>query len=213
VACWTRKLTYANVASTLALFLALGGGAVWAAAKIHSKDIASRAVKSGKIATHSVNTRILARNSVGTNKIKDGAILPQDLAGGGTILVAKLNGGSAPITNTPTSYALDPAEFTQKAGSSIVVFGRINATAASDGSNPCQIIVQTSDANDADFQGGVQTVTASTTLGSVSGGQGAATSPDHGADFNHHLTGQLTGFNCTPDSTVNSVTFFVYALR
>jgi hypothetical protein len=82
VACWTRKLTYANVASTLALFLALGGGAVWAAAKIHSKDIASRAVKSGKIATHSVNTRILARNSVGTNKIKDGAILPQDLAGG-----------------------------------------------------------------------------------------------------------------------------------
>src|SRR5512132_218586 len=198
---WARNLTYANVASTLALFLALSGGAVWAAAKIHSKDIASRAVKSGKIATHSVNTRILAPNSVGTNKIKDGSILPQDLAGEKTILVAKLNGGSAPITNSPTSYTLYPAEFTQRAGSSVVMFGRINATAASDGSNPCQIVVQTSDANDADFQGGVQTVTASTTIGPVSGGQGAAVTPDHGADFSHHITAQLAGFNCTPDST------------
>lgn len=210
---WARKLTYANVASTLALFLALTGGVVWAAAKIHSKDIARRAVRSSKIQTHAVNNRILAPNSVGTNKVRDGSILPQDLAGQGTILVAKLKGGSAPITNTPTSYTLDPAEFTQRAGSSIVMFGRINATAASDGSNPCQIIVQTSDANDADFQGGVQAMTALTTLGPLSGGQGAAVTPDHGADFNHHLTAQLAGFNCTPDSTVDSVTFFVYALR
>jgi hypothetical protein len=209
----SRKLTYANVASTLALFLALTGGVVWAAAKIHSKDIASRAVKSAKIATHAVNNRILAPNSIGTNKIRDGSILPQDIAGEGTVVVAKLKGGSAPITNTPTSYALSPAEWTQKAGSSILVLGRINATAASDGSNPCQIVVQLIDANGADFQGSVQAMTALTTLGPVSGGNGAAVTPDHGADFNHHLIAQLAGFNCTPDSTVDSVTFFVYALR
>jgi hypothetical protein len=56
-------------------------------------------------------------------------------------------------------------------------------------------------------------VTASTTLGPVSGGNGAALSPDHGADFSHHLTAQMAGFNCTPESTVDSVILFVYALR
>lgn len=208
-----RKLTYANVVSTLALFLALTGGVVWAAAQIHSKDIARRAVRGSKIATHAVNNRILAPNSVGTNKIRDGSILPQDIAGEGTILVAKLSGGPAPITNTPASYALNPAEWTQKAGSTNIIFGRINATAASDGSNPCDIEVQLSDANDANIQGGVQTMTASTTLGPVSGGNGAAISTDHGADFNHQLIAQLAGFNCTADSTVDSVRFFVYALR
>lgn len=209
----SRKLTYANVVATLALFLTLTGGVVWAAAQIHSKDIARRAVRGSKIATHAVNNRILAPNSVGTNKIRDGSILPQDLAGQGTILVARLNGGSAPITNTPVSYALNPAEWTQRTGSTNIVFGRINATAASDGSNPCQIVVQLGDANDADIQGGVQTMTASTTLGPVTGGNGAAITTDRGADFSHHLTAQLAGFNCTSDSTVDSVTFFVYALR
>lgn len=207
----SRKLTYANVASTLALFLALTGGVVWAAAKVHSKDIAKRAVKSSKIATHSVNNRILAPNSVGTNKIRDGSIQPQDHVAE-SILVVKLNGGSAPITNTPTDYTLNPVEWTQKVGATNLIFGRINATAASDGSNPCDIQVQLTDANDADLRGGVQATTASTTLGPMSGGNGAAIDTDHGANFSHHPIAQLAGFNCTPDSTVDSVTFFVYAL-
>ena len=49
------RLTYANVVSTLALFLALSGGAVYAAGKIGSDDIAANAIKSKQIAPGAVS--------------------------------------------------------------------------------------------------------------------------------------------------------------
>jgi len=46
----TRHLSYANVASTLALVVAVtGGGAAYAAATIHTKDIANGAVTAAKL--------------------------------------------------------------------------------------------------------------------------------------------------------------------
>lgn len=55
------RLTYANVASTLALFLALGGGAVYAA---------------DRIAKDSVTAREIAEDSVGRSEVKESAVLP-----------------------------------------------------------------------------------------------------------------------------------------
>ena len=52
---WIRaRATYANVAATLALFLALGGGAAVAASQITSKDIAKNAVGGSEIKSDSV---------------------------------------------------------------------------------------------------------------------------------------------------------------
>jgi len=61
------KLTYANVIATLALFLALGGGAAFAASQL---------------AKNSVGARQLKRNAVTAAKVKDGSLLAKDFKSG-----------------------------------------------------------------------------------------------------------------------------------
>ena len=61
------KLTYANVIATLALFLALGGGAAFAATQL---------------AKNSVGAKQLKRNAVSAAKVKDGSLLAKDFKAG-----------------------------------------------------------------------------------------------------------------------------------
>lgn len=61
------KLTYANVISTLCLFLLLGGGAALAA---------------GKLAKNSVGTKQIKNNAVTAAKIKKGAITGAQIKSG-----------------------------------------------------------------------------------------------------------------------------------
>jgi hypothetical protein len=80
-----RKLTYANVVATLALFLAVSGGAVWAASQlgknaVKSKNIARNAVKSQDIASNAVKTRNLAKNAVKAPKIAANAVTEKKIA-------------------------------------------------------------------------------------------------------------------------------------
>ena len=51
------SLTYANVAATLALFLALTGGVVYAAEKIGSNDIAANAIESRHVRANALGSR------------------------------------------------------------------------------------------------------------------------------------------------------------
>src|SRR6476661_6768123 len=60
------KLTYANVMSTLCLFLLLGGGAYAA----------------GNLAKNSVGTKQLKNNAVTGSKVKNGSLLAQDFKSG-----------------------------------------------------------------------------------------------------------------------------------
>jgi hypothetical protein len=71
------RLTYANVAATVALFLAVGGGTVYAAFHLGKNDVHSK-----NIAPKAVKTSDLAKNAVTSPKIKDGAVQPADLAAG-----------------------------------------------------------------------------------------------------------------------------------
>jgi hypothetical protein len=48
------KLSYSNVIATIALFLALGGGAAFAASKIKTGEIAKNAIKKNQLAKNSV---------------------------------------------------------------------------------------------------------------------------------------------------------------
>jgi hypothetical protein len=71
----TQRLTYANVVSTLALFLAATGGVAWAVSlarnSVKSKHIAPGAVQSSDIKDHAVRLRDLADEVTGRGK--DGA--------------------------------------------------------------------------------------------------------------------------------------------
>jgi hypothetical protein len=112
-----RRLTYANVVATLALFLALGGGVVWAAGKVSSKNLKANAVTAGKIKRNAVTNAKIRGNAVTAAKIKGGAVDFTKLAAG-TNLVASANGGpvaanGATAVNVPLSSAV---AFTPAAG-------------------------------------------------------------------------------------------------
>ena len=58
-----EKLTYANVTATIALFLALSGGVVWAAGKIGSNDIKNNAIRTRHIHNGAVTAAKLIKPS------------------------------------------------------------------------------------------------------------------------------------------------------
>lgn len=79
------RLTYANVIATLALFLALSGGVVYAAGTlgrnaVKSKNIAANAVKNRNLAKNAVKNKNLAKDAVTSAKVKAGTLTRTDLA-------------------------------------------------------------------------------------------------------------------------------------
>jgi hypothetical protein len=113
------RLTYANVAATIALFLAVGGGTVYAALglgknDVHSKNLAPRAVKASDI----------AKNAVSSPKIKDGSVQAADIAAGVIAndiadVTGSATGGPKGSVNTNTTSPLPltgTTTFTPQAG-------------------------------------------------------------------------------------------------
>lgn len=76
------RLSYANVASTLALVLATSMSGAYAQGLIGSGDIRSNAVKSRHIDAGAVHTSDLGKRSVSTNRIKSGAVTRSRLDAG-----------------------------------------------------------------------------------------------------------------------------------
>jgi hypothetical protein len=71
-----RRLTFANIVSVLALFLALCGGA-YAVSVAAKNSVTSKSIKNGQ-----VKTKDLGSNSVDSSKIQDGSLANQDFAAG-----------------------------------------------------------------------------------------------------------------------------------
>lgn len=69
-----KRLTYANVMSSLAVFLVLGGATALAATKIGSKELKANSVLTGKIKKEAVTTAKLKNSAVTTAKIADKAV-------------------------------------------------------------------------------------------------------------------------------------------
>lgn len=74
-----KVFSYSNVVATIALFLAVSGGVVYAAStlgknSVKSQNIAANAVKTRNLAKNSVKAKNLAANSVTAAKIKKDAI-------------------------------------------------------------------------------------------------------------------------------------------
>jgi hypothetical protein len=79
--------TYANVVATIALFLALSGGVVYAATNlgknsVKSKNIAAKAVKNRNLAKNAVKAKNIGSNAVTTTKIQKGAVTGGKVKGG-----------------------------------------------------------------------------------------------------------------------------------
>lgn len=95
-----RRLTYANVVATLALFLALSGGVVYAATTlgrntVKSKNIAAHAVKSRNLAKGAVKAKNLAANAVTEKGLAKNAVTAAKVKAG-TLTRAQLAAGTLP---------------------------------------------------------------------------------------------------------------------
>jgi len=67
------KVTYANVASTLALFVALGGGA-YAAFRVNSSDIVDNSIRGRDIHNGTVRTGDIGRNTIRGSDIAESSL-------------------------------------------------------------------------------------------------------------------------------------------
>src|SRR5262245_47757186 len=77
-----RRLTYANVAATLALVLALGAGTAYAAPLIGPNQIADNAVRARHIKSNQVLSRHIGTGQVTSSDIANGSVAVADLAAG-----------------------------------------------------------------------------------------------------------------------------------
>jgi hypothetical protein len=69
-----KRITYANVMSSIAVFLVLGGASAYAAKKIGSNEIKGNSITTGKIKKEAVSSSKIKKNSVTTAKIANGAV-------------------------------------------------------------------------------------------------------------------------------------------
>jgi hypothetical protein len=67
-------LTYANVMATIAVFGVVAGGGAYAASKIDTPDIASKAITAKKLDAGAVTTSKLRPGAVTNGKLADGAV-------------------------------------------------------------------------------------------------------------------------------------------
>ena len=125
-----ERLTYANVVSTLALFLVLAGGAAFAAQKLTTNDIKKGAIK----------TKLIAKNAVTGAKVKNGSLTPADLSGGASV-VAGATGGAVDVGSTPTPVPLSGGKWTQKPKENDLILVRLDATVLAAPSSSCSISV------------------------------------------------------------------------
>ena len=75
-----RHLTYANVMSSIAVFLILGGATAFAATKIGANEIKANSIKTGKIVKEAVTAGKLKKGAVTETKIADGAVTTNKIA-------------------------------------------------------------------------------------------------------------------------------------
>ncbi len=75
-----RHFTYANVMSSIAVFMILGGATAVAATKIGANEIKANSIKTGKIVKEAVTAGKIKKAAVTEGKIADGAVTTNKIA-------------------------------------------------------------------------------------------------------------------------------------
>lgn len=113
-----KRLTYANVVASVALFFGLGGAAAIAANALPANSVGPRqlqasavrtgyidrnAVRTGKIAPEAVRAGRLAKDAVPTNRLRDSAVATAKIA-----KAAVTGSRLAPITTVEQAFVIAP---------------------------------------------------------------------------------------------------------
>ena len=106
------RVTYANVVSTLCLFLLMAGGGAFAASKLARNSVGPKQIKNG-----AVGSTKLADSSVTTSKLADSAVSSAKL-GSGAVTLGKLSSdvtGDTALASSGSGFAggiCNPADLT-----------------------------------------------------------------------------------------------------
>jgi hypothetical protein len=115
-----KRLTYANVMSSLAVFLILGGATAFAAVKkIGANEIKANSIKTGKIVKEAVTSGKLKNLAVIEGKIADGAVTNKKIADG-AVTTGKIADGAV-----TTGKIADKAVTTNKLADNAVTTGKL----------------------------------------------------------------------------------------
>ena len=97
------RLTYANVVSTLCLFLLVAGGGAFAASKLARNSVGPKQIKNG-----AVGSTKLADSSVTTSKLADSAVSSAKL-GNASVIGSKIGGGAVTLDKLGSDVTGDTA--------------------------------------------------------------------------------------------------------
>ena len=142
-----KRLTYANVIASLALFLALGGGAVYAAShkanQVGTGKLKQNAVTAGKIKPNAVTQTKIRNNAVTNAKLRQGAVSLEKIAAG-TNVVGTATSAATPVSGAgavPVSFSA-PLSFTPTAGSVYMLSVEARGTnLARSGTEQCRVSI------------------------------------------------------------------------
>ncbi len=112
-----KRLTYANVMSSVAVFLILGGGAAFAAKKIGRNQLRGGSVTTTKIKRNAVTTSKIKSSAITTAKIAKGAVTNGKIAAGSVDATKLAAGFVSPAAEKLTHSANVSFEGTVLAGS------------------------------------------------------------------------------------------------
>ena len=118
-----RRLTFANVCSALALFVALGTGGAYAANTIGSADVIDESLLSREVKNGTLTPDDIATNSIGSGRIQDNSLVGGDIRDGTLqgrdVAPDTLTGQNileSSLGQVPSAAAAQSADFATQAG-------------------------------------------------------------------------------------------------
>jgi len=123
-----KRLTYANVMSSIAVFLILGGGAAYAAKKIGRHELRGGSVSTAKIKRNAVTTSKIKPNAITTAKIATEAVRNGKIAAGSVDATKLAPGFVAPTAEKLSRAANISFEGTVLAGSQGIAQANVTHT-------------------------------------------------------------------------------------
>ena len=129
-----RHITYANVVSTIALALAVGGGAVYAANKIGARGIRKNAIHSSHIKNKQVKRQDIAGGSINSRKVSNESLTGKDIREATLGLVP--SAADARTVNGITERVVRASQRGGAGGSQVLAQGGLSVTMSCPGGNP-----------------------------------------------------------------------------
>jgi hypothetical protein len=127
-----KRLTYANVMSSIAVFLVLGGASAYAVKKVGSNEIKGNSITTGKLKKEAVVRGKIKKEAIDSSRLADNAVTTSKIAND-AVTGAKVN--ESTLAEVPKAALATTAESAQPAA-----FGQINTPGTIEAANSKNLV-------------------------------------------------------------------------